>query len=369
MKVSVSAKSAKAVQPTRTRAAVTSRSMSISIGGATRKRAPAKKRALPLGDERVLIPYVVAMLALFFAILSVRPLPIGVEDQTRSIALTVSSGMSATQVSALLHERGVVDSAEGLLAYIVESGLATSLQQGPFVFDPMMSYAEVAAILTTRANASQLTIGAGFTIERIDTLISQRFGDDSGSFIEAVEALVRTYHLGFGEGWLLSGVYEVSGPQGAQRLAQAMYEAMLVEVQKNLSSPLLARYSVEELLIIASLIQAETQNKAEMAGISAVIHNRLAIDEPLGIDASTRYELNDWHSPIPIAALERLSPYNTRRRRGLPPTGICAPSKEAVQAAFFPEDRDDLFYLHGLDQQIHWALTYDEHQQNIRRYR
>ena len=148
-----------------------------------------------------------------------------------------------------------------------------------------------------------------------------------------------------------------------------MYDAMIGEIQRNLGSPLLSLYSIEELLIIASLIQAETQNPTEMAGISAVIHNRLAIDEPLGIDASTRYEIGDWHSPIPTIALETQSPYNTRRKKGLPPTGICAPSPEAVKAAFYPEARDDLFYLHGVDKQIHYAHTYDEHRENIRRYR
>jgi len=371
MKVSVKAKEAGPPKPAQRKVEVTSRSMSISIGGGKRP-APArkkKKKPLMMSEARVLIPYVLSMFFLFATILSIKPHPAPSPLDGGGVPITIEAGMSATQVSVLLEERGVVDSASALLAYIVDEGLATTLQSGSFVFGSMMGYAEAAAILSPKAAGSSVTIGGGFTIKRIDALLTQRSVSGEGEFIQAVDDLVRAHHLGFGEGWLLSGTYAVSTTRGAETLARAMYEAMLGKVQKNLNSPLLERYSIEELLIVASLIQAETQNPGEMAGISAVIHNRLAIDEPLGIDASTRYELDDWHSPIPAIALETLSPYNTRRKRGLPPTGIAAPSKEAVRAAFFPEARSDLFYLHGLDQQIHFAHTYDEHLSNIRRYR
>lgn len=369
MKVRVNAKEAEPPKPASKRVEVTRRSMSISIGGGKRRASTRKKKPLLMGEARVLLPFAMAMILLFFAILSIRPQPPVSSMVTEAVPVTVEAGMSATQVSALLEEGGVVDSASALLAYIIEEGLATSLQSGSFVFGRMMDYADAAAILAPKAGWTSVTIGGGFTIKRIDALLSQRFGFDEGAFARAVGELESAYHLGFGEGWLLSGTYEVSRSRGEATLAREMYEAMLVEIKRNLDSPLLERYSIEELLIVASLIQAETQNPAEMGGISAVIHNRLAIDEPLGIDASTRYELDDWHSPIPAIALETLSEYNTRRKKGLPPTGICAPSKEAVRAAFFPEQRSELFYLHGVDKQIHFAYTYDEHRQNIRRYR
>jgi UPF0755 protein len=309
----------------------------------------------------------IAMLVLFATMVMMRPMQHVIERAPEEpIVVLVEPGMSATAVSQLLVDRNIVDDGPAVLAYFVEQGIASTLRSGSFIMYPGMDYQQIGDTLSPTSLTRSITAGPGFTIARIDALLVQRLGLEPGTFTRATEELMHAYHLGFAEGWLLGGTYEIGG---AEDLARQMYEAMLGAVQTNLSSPLLATYSIEELLIIASLIQAETQNTAEMRGISAVIHNRLAIDEPLGIDATTRYELDDWVSEIPVEALETQTPYNTRRKRGLPPTGISAPSAEAVAAAFFPEKRPDLFYLHGLDKQIHFALTYDEHRENIRRYR
>ncbi|MCK9547283.1 MAG: endolytic transglycosylase MltG [Sphaerochaeta sp.] len=371
MRVAVKAKEQEKPTAARKKPTVSSRSMSVSIGGARRTPTAKKKERIPLlmSEARVLLPFAAAMVVLFFAILFIRPRPTVSPQVSDAILVTIDAGMSATQVSARLFEAGVVDDGAALLAYIVQEGVATQLQSGSFVMHRQMEFADVVGIITRGTTSMTVTVSPAFTIKRIETLLTQRFGPEAGRFEQAVNDLVHAYRLGFGEGWLLSGTYEVNSGKAAEDLARQMYEAMLDQVRRHLGSRLLSTYSIEELLIIASLIQAETQDPLEMAAISAVIHNRLAIDEPLGIDASTRYELDDWHSPIPAIALETQSPYNTRRKKGLPPTGISVPSPQAVEAAFFPEARDDLFYLHGLDGQIHFAHTYDEHRQNIREYR
>ncbi len=177
------------------------------------------------------------------------------------------------------------------------------------------------------------------------------------------------YSLSFAEGWLLSGEYVVSQEDVATSLAQAMFASMLALVQPHLGSEQVARWGLEQTLIIASMIQAETQNIEEMPLIASVIYNRLEAGQPLGIDATTRYEIGDWESPIPKEALETQSPYNTRRKVGLPPSGICSPSKAAVEAALFPLESPYFYYLHGLDKRLYPAITYDEHKENIKAYR
>jgi UPF0755 protein len=79
--------------------------------------------------------------------------------------------------------------------------------------------------------------------------------------------------------------------------------------------------------------------------------------------------LDDWDNPIPVKALENKTPYNTRRKAGLPPSGISAPSAEALHAAFYPEETPYFYYLHGLDKAIHYAVDYEEHKQNIEKHR
>ena len=232
-----------------------------------------------------------------------------------------------------------------------------------------MSFEEIGKMLTAEPEMVQLTIPGAFTLETIDAYLVNRLGFEQGTFLQSSHDLATAYGLSFTEGWLLGGTYSVNRQRAANDLALSMHQAMLEEVRKHLSSPLLEHYSIEELLIVASMIQAETQDVSQMPGISSVIHNRLKNNEPLGIDATTRYELNDWVNPIPTHALETKTPYNTRRRVGLPPTGICSPTSDAVQAAFHPADTPYFYYLHDTDKQIHFARTYEEHKENIKLYR
>ena len=291
------------------------------------------------------------------------------EDSRTVIAVTIERGMTARSVSMLLEQVGVIEDAQALLSYFVEHNLATVLRTGSYLMENSMSFEQIGTLLTTAPVEVSLTISPAFTLRSIDRYLVNRLGLREGAFVKASEDLAIAYGLSFAEGWLLSGTYEVNRMRAAEDLVLQMYKAMLAEIKEHLASEQLKYYSVEELLIVASMIQAETQAQDQMAGISSVIHNRLKNGEPLGIDATTRYELEDWVNPIPREALETKSDYNTRRKAGLPPSGICSPGKEAVKAAFFPAETPYFYYLHGLDRQIHFAKTYDEHKVNITLYR
>ena len=104
----------------------------------------------------------------------------------------------------------------------------------------------------------------------------------------------------------------------------------------------LTRYDV---LIIASLIEREVQIDRERPLVAAVIYNRLAMGEPLGIDATIRYEKRNWDRPLRVSELEDVTPYNTRKVQGLPPTPIGNPGRKSLEAAANPAREDYLFYV------------------------
>jgi cell division protein YceG involved in septum cleavage len=66
---------------------------------------------------------------------------------------------------------------------------------------------------------------------------------------------------------------------------------------------------------------------------------------PLGIDATIRYATRNWSKPLKQSELRINSPYNTRRRTGLPPTPIGSPGLASIKAAANPADRDFLYYV------------------------
>nr|WP_319776940.1 endolytic transglycosylase MltG [uncultured Sphaerochaeta sp.] len=339
------------------------------IGKRTSYRPPLSRRLLLPLLIALLICTALILLYAYFERPAILAPSLPVVEERDVVAMTIESGMTARTVSLLLEQLGVVEDAQAFLAYLVEEELATVIQTGTYIMGRNLAFSEVASMLANTEKTMDVTIPPGFTNSEIDGYLVNRLEGDSGLFIEAINDLASAYQLNFTEGWLLSGTYTVHRNRAGEELALAMYQKMLSELQGMLNSPLLERYSVEELLIIASMIQAETQDVTQMEGISSVIHNRLENGEPLGIDATTRYEIDDWENPIPTEALETKSPYNTRRKAGLPPSGICSPGVNALEAAFFPKDSPYFYYLHGYDKEIHYAETYEEHKENISLYR
>ena len=110
--------------------------------------------------------------------------------------------------------------------------------------------------------------------------------------------------------------------------------------------------SLRQVVTIASLIEKEAAvdpatGVDERARVASVIYNRLNAGMPLGIDASLLYEYPE-HTGAPTAEmLAKDSPYNTRIYQGLPPTPICNPGLDAINAALNPESTG--FYYYALD--------------------
>lgn len=124
---------------------------------------------------------------------------------------------------------------------------------------------------------------------------------------------------------------------------------------------------------IASLIAREAAGKEDARLISGVIWSRLNSDMRLQIDATMQYTLGKnenggWWGNISLEEKQSDSLYNSYKHEGLPPTPICSPNVDFIEAALNPEETDCLFYLHGSDRKIHCAKTYKEHKENIERY-
>ena len=148
------------------------------------------------------------------------------------------------------------------------------------------------------------------------------------------------------EGFLFPDTYElvrngsVNGLVAKQlQTFQARFKSVDLAHAKSLN---LTAYDV---LIIASMIDREVRVPAERPLVAAVIYNRLKHGIPLGIDATVRYATGNWTKPLTGTQLKVDSPYNTRKKFGLPPTPIGNPGLEAIEAAAHPAAVDYLYYV------------------------
>lgn len=125
------------------------------------------------------------------------------------------------------------------------------------------------------------------------------------------------------------------------------------------------RFTVYELITVASMIERETAGADESATIASVIYNRLC--DPanwpyINIDATVVYALGGISRPLTYEDTQIDSPYNTYKHAGLPVGPISNPGLSSIAAALNPADTD--YYFYALDNSTgrhHFSKTYDEH--------
>lgn len=277
-------------------------------------------------------------------------------DKVNQGEVSIQAGMSASQVASLLAP--YTDSA-AFLDYLASASLSGSLQVGTYHVSSEMSTEQIASLLTTPVSAcAPVVIYPGYTVENIDSMLANRSFASRGEFIKACRQVMEESGLDFIEGWLMAGTYESSS---ALDLARQMLNATLEELKSHSAELASSDLSARQVIIIASMVNRETQDASQMPVIAAVMLNRLNSGMPLGIDATTRYELDDWVGKIPQSVYDRDTPYNTRRKPGLPPSGIGSISPQAVDAVLNPAVTGALYYLHDDEGKLYTGYTYEEH--------
>ena len=131
-----------------------------------------------------------------------------------------------------------------------------------------------------------------------------------------------------------------------------------------------SKYSLDEILTIASILQAEAADKDDMKVISSILYNRLSapIDmgvQYLGLD-STKYYPYRSAETLPVTAGKNVkSRYDTYTLEGLPPGPICNPGNDAIIAALQPAETSYYYFCHDKDGQAYYASTIYEHEANL----
>ncbi|WP_310628705.1 endolytic transglycosylase MltG [Limnohabitans sp.] len=125
----------------------------------------------------------------------------------------------------------------------------------------------------------------------------------------------------------------------------------------------------EEALILASIVEKETGRESDRTTISRVFHNRLAIGMPLQTDPTVIYGMFDnFDGNLRRADLRTDHPWNTYTRKGLPPTPIAMPGRNALKAAVQPARSDALYFVAKGDGTSYFSATLDEHNAAVNRY-
>ena len=129
-------------------------------------------------------------------------------------------------------------------------------------------------------------------------------------------------------------------------------------------------YSLDEIMTIASIIQAEAADKEDMYYVSSILHNRLDADasmgvSKLGLDSTKYYPYRSEEALPDNVSSNYKSRYDTYDNEGLPPGPICNPGMEAIKAALKPYDTSYYFFCHDKYGNAYYASTIYEHEANL----
>ncbi|MDR3519508.1 MAG: endolytic transglycosylase MltG [Candidatus Pacebacteria bacterium] len=142
-------------------------------------------------------------------------------------------------------------------------------------------------------------------------------------------------------------------------------------------SPYLPQFTAKDVkwtsaLTLASIVQREAANAADMPLIAGILWNRLNQGMQLDVDSTLQYARGNtgsgWWAPITVADKKIDSPYNTYIHTGLPPHPISNPSIDAISAVLNPATTDCIYYLHDNNHITHCSVTYAEQEANVQKY-
>lgn len=171
----------------------------------------------------------------------------------------------------------------------------------------------------------------------------------------------RTFAL---EGYLFPDTYDFYVGEGSSMAIGRFLTNSQNKYNELLESCKEKGYTLDEILIIASVIQEEVGYPSEMDKVSSVIHNRLASDQfpKLQCDATGNYLNNHVRDYVSNEEYETfVEIYDTYECKGLPEGPITNPGLDAINAALNPADTPYYFFISDSENKYHYAETYAEH--------
>ena len=177
------------------------------------------------------------------------------------------------------------------------------------------------------------------------------------------------------EGTLAPDSYEIRLGETRQAVIERMQAAqdMILETAWKNRVEGLPLKSLQEALILASIVEKETGVPTERRQVASVFINRLNRSIRLQTDPTVIYGITKGEKTLGRglrrSELDRKTPWNTYRIDGLPPTPIANPGRASIEAVLNPEDTNFLFFLaNGTGGHI-FAETLNQHNANVKKWR
>ena len=261
------------------------------------------------------------------------------------VLITIKSGEAGSSIGVSLARAGVVKSSEAYFRLAVADSRATKVAPGTHrVQKNLCAQQALLQLLDSRRIAGLINISEGMWVSEVLPQM-YRSGFTTSDVQGAINAIVKPVGFKQVEGLLFPAQYSFA----PSTTAKSAFEAMVLRAEGEMRKAGFYRnqmsFDPSELLVIASLVQAEGKEK-DFTKISQVVRNRLKVGMPLQFDSTVHYVMKSRGNIFLSTKSTMLSSsYNTYRRYGLPPGPINNPGAAAMRAAVSPMAGDWLYFI------------------------
>ena len=306
------------------------------------------------------------------------------------VALEIPLGSGVNKIATLLKENDLIRSTAAFKIYVKLNNI-TNFQAGSYNLTKDMSVPEIAQSLQTGKVLNDdvnITFVEGKTMNYIAKEIAKNTNNTEEDVYnvledaEYIDSLINEYWFLTDEiknediyypleGYLFPDTYSF---EDEDVTVQDIFKTLLEQMEKVLepykSDIQSGKYSVHELLSVASIIENEAIFDKDRKDVSSVIYNRLNKNMSIGSDVTTYYafKIELGSRDLYKTEINTYNPYNTRgpNMGGKLPVGpICSVSKASIEAAINPNTTDYLFFVADAKGNIYFTKTNEEHQKVI----
>ncbi len=349
----------------------------------------------------------ISVLLAGYSIIAVNDM-LGLGQGDEIIVVDIPEGANVDTVAKILKSSGVIKQEFFFKIYAIVTKNAKKFQAGTYELKPNMDYQVLINNIKSSAlqkDVVELAFLEGMNIQEYAQLLEEKEVcskekflekcksdefDEKYEFLKEIEnKSERCYKL---EGYLFPDTYEFyknEDPGSVIRRFLSNFQKKIIKLNihegydKKVSIKQICSEfgkTLDEILNISSMIQAEAADRSDMYKVSSVIYNRLETISSdgynkfgefglskLGIDSTVWYPYKT-KSAVPSNIVNTFqSSYDTYEIVGLPPGPICNPGLEAIYAALNPENTEYYYFCHGSSQESYYAKTSNEHMINLKK--
>jgi len=285
----------------------------------------------------------------------------------------IPAGSGSGSITSILEENGTIRH-PFLFRLYLKTKAEPVWQKGRHTVTNAMSYGELYKKLQSMPDANidntrRVVIPEGYELRQIlDLLVAEGLGDRAVFETEIATGVFdypfisqipeRDNRL---EGYLYPDTYLFTPEETEHQILDKMLAAFQQKAYPlYLSSG--TEQSLDEILIMASVIEREAANDEERPTVASVFYNRIAIGQKLESCATVQYILKERKDVLSLDDIAIDSPYNTYQNEGLPIGPIASPGEASIRAALSPADTDYLYFVAVADGSRNlFSTTFEEH--------